>query len=537
MGKKTDFARMAGDLLDGSASPAGRSWEAGAEEPRRSTAPGPSMIVQIDPLAAGLIISGFVLLRLLNVIFSPVVNDEAYYWIWSRHLSLSYCDHPPLIAWLNFVVTKVLGDSVYGLRVLPFFSIFVSLYFIRDCCRQWFVDYRGAFVVAALFFVASPMFGVATSHATPDYLLIMFTIVCLAMWSRVTRAWLDRGEVDIFSLYGAALAVGLAGLSKYNGVVLGVALLLSLLVSKTMRPLLKSVHIWVAGIIAILMQLPVVIWNATNGYESFLFHLRDRHASSYLEQVRFDTAIGFLAQVMLLSSPILLYLLFKASIGLGTAARSKFVGSAPHLNLVLAFLIFAPVALTTQALGWWVISALAGAIIATPMVLRRAWVLYLHVAFAGALSIVQVFSTSVVPITMLTGSTRNDWPIWIHGMDRLKLQVDEALRGRQVDFLAGYNWDDASLLAFASTNPEVVALGEKSNAYRQWQGPYIERSTGSTALVFVYNHRGADSMLARFDRTQLISEQDVVQLGHVTGNFQLYYAEGFSGPPEFASGP
>src|SRR5215213_10135897 len=25
--------------------------------------------------------------------------DEAYYWLWSQHLQLSYYDHPPLVAW------------------------------------------------------------------------------------------------------------------------------------------------------------------------------------------------------------------------------------------------------------------------------------------------------------------------------------------------------------------------------------------------------------------------------------------------------
>ncbi len=44
-------------------------------------------------------------------IWLPVHPDEAYYWDWSRHLSLSYYDGPPLMAYLIRISTFLLGGA------------------------------------------------------------------------------------------------------------------------------------------------------------------------------------------------------------------------------------------------------------------------------------------------------------------------------------------------------------------------------------------------------------------------------------------
>ncbi|RME16471.1 MAG: hypothetical protein D6797_04435, partial [Bdellovibrio sp.] len=40
------------------------------------------------------------LIKFVLALFLPLFPDEAYYWVWSHHLQLSYFDHPPFIAWL-----------------------------------------------------------------------------------------------------------------------------------------------------------------------------------------------------------------------------------------------------------------------------------------------------------------------------------------------------------------------------------------------------------------------------------------------------
>src|SRR3954465_14621660 len=52
-----------------------------------------------------------------------LVTDEAYYWLWSKHLAASYRDKGPAIAWTIALGTKLFGDTVFGIR---FFAVALS---------------------------------------------------------------------------------------------------------------------------------------------------------------------------------------------------------------------------------------------------------------------------------------------------------------------------------------------------------------------------------------------------------------------------
>ena len=51
-----------------------------------------------------LAILALVALRLIAAAWTPLAFDEAYYWMWSKHLAGGYYDHPPMVAvviWLG----------------------------------------------------------------------------------------------------------------------------------------------------------------------------------------------------------------------------------------------------------------------------------------------------------------------------------------------------------------------------------------------------------------------------------------------------
>src|SRR6185437_7869066 len=52
-----------------------------------------------------------------------LVADEAYYWLWSKHLAASYRDKGPAIAWVIALGTKMFGNTVFGIR---FFAVIFS---------------------------------------------------------------------------------------------------------------------------------------------------------------------------------------------------------------------------------------------------------------------------------------------------------------------------------------------------------------------------------------------------------------------------
>jgi membrane-associated phospholipid phosphatase len=56
-------------------------------------------------------------------------QDEAYQWIWSKHLALSYYSKPLGIALIQFIGTHIFGDTEFGVRFFsPLFAAILSLH-------------------------------------------------------------------------------------------------------------------------------------------------------------------------------------------------------------------------------------------------------------------------------------------------------------------------------------------------------------------------------------------------------------------------
>ena len=53
----------------------------------------------------------------------PLHSDEAYYWLWSKSLDLSYYDHAPMVAYF-IKLTTLFGNSEIAVR---FSSVIVTV--------------------------------------------------------------------------------------------------------------------------------------------------------------------------------------------------------------------------------------------------------------------------------------------------------------------------------------------------------------------------------------------------------------------------
>jgi len=69
-------------------------------------------------------LAGLAALRLIAGALLPLSADEAYYWLWSRHLAAGYFDHPPAIAYVIRAGTLLFGSVPFGVRLGVF------------CCRS-----------------------------------------------------------------------------------------------------------------------------------------------------------------------------------------------------------------------------------------------------------------------------------------------------------------------------------------------------------------------------------------------------------------
>src|SRR5579871_6120296 len=70
------------------------------------------------------VVLALLVLRLLAAAWTPLTFDEAYYWIWSKHLAGGYYDHPPMVALVIRAGTLIAGDTEFGVRLV---SILLAL--------------------------------------------------------------------------------------------------------------------------------------------------------------------------------------------------------------------------------------------------------------------------------------------------------------------------------------------------------------------------------------------------------------------------
>ncbi len=254
----------------------------------------------INPRGIILLIAILSGVRFLVLNHAGMLWDEPYYWMWSRYPSFGYFDHPPMVAWWIWAGTHLAGDGVIGIR-LPFF-----LNTLAVSAAAWGIG-RILFTprigwLAALWTNLLPLFGIAGMMATPDGPSTLFWTLTVVAYAMVLRS----GNGRWWLLVG--LLAGLGLVSKYTNLFLGAGLVLSLLLDPSQRRWFRSPWLYAGGLVALIIFLPVIQWNAANAWISFRFQF------GRIGEWNFDIArLLTLAVVQpLIFNPLAFLLLFSA---------------------------------------------------------------------------------------------------------------------------------------------------------------------------------------------------------------------------------
>ncbi len=214
----------------------------------------------------------FLTVVFLNALYNttlPLHFDEAYYWLWSKRLAISYFDHPPMVAWLLYLA-GFLGDSPFFLRLAPLLCMTAAGFIIWRLAYEAF-DRKTA-DLALLLYSLLPIVHIGFLLATPDAPLCLFwTLSLYAAW----RALFPRHGWDRprrwFILTG--IFFGCALLSKYTAVLLFPSLILAVLFSQKRHVLFSANLLW-ATLAATIVFSPVILWNYQHDWVSFAFQFR-----------------------------------------------------------------------------------------------------------------------------------------------------------------------------------------------------------------------------------------------------------------------
>ena len=267
--------------------------------------------------------------RLALAAKTGLVDDEAYYRLWSMSPAVSYLDHPPMVAWLIAVGRAIAGDGAIGVRFLA--PLILALGGLALWRTAELVSDGETARTACWFYLAMPLLAVGGVIITPDLPSVLFyglTVLALLELDRSRNAnwWLAVGT-----------CAGLGTLSKYTNLFAGAAILLWLLAVPENRTWFKSWQLWAGGLIAGFLFLPVLKWNLDHEWASFAKQLgrvgRDHDAGL--------THLGELAAgYLLLASPLIA--IFSA-IGMVHVARRALVGRSSR-DVLIATSVLVPLA-------------------------------------------------------------------------------------------------------------------------------------------------------------------------------------------------
>ncbi len=259
-------------------------------------------------LGYGLI--GLMLLVQLGYLASGRIElseDEAYQWLWSKHLALSYYSKPPMIAYLQFLGTSLWGDTAFGVRFCsPIIGALLSLSVFRFVARE--ANVRAAFALLLAIW-ATPLLAAGGTLLTIDSPSVLFwTLAMISGWRAVrqdsTGSWAWTG-----------LWLGLGFLSKYTALCQWASFALLFVAWPEARRSLRRPGPWLALAINGLCLVPVWIWNQQHNWVT-LAHL---HSRAGLEE-QWRPTLRYLQDFLLSEAGLLNPIFFVGAIGAAAAA-------------------------------------------------------------------------------------------------------------------------------------------------------------------------------------------------------------------------
>ncbi len=217
------------------------------------------------------LIASVIALRFAYLGLPELMEQEAYYWNYAQHPALSYLDHPPMVAVLIWLGTKLWGVGEFGVRFAAFLCWFVTAFFSYRLTAKVFD--RQAAAGAVLLLAVLPLYFGVGFLMTPDAPLH-------AAWSALLyfgyRALIEENSISWVGI-GASLGLGL--LSKYTIALLGPPFLLFMLIDRRARGWFIKPAPYGALLLAVALFSPVLIWNMQNEWVSFLFQSAKRISS------------------------------------------------------------------------------------------------------------------------------------------------------------------------------------------------------------------------------------------------------------------
>ena len=238
----------------------------------------------------GLKIFGLVLfVNSVQSLFSPLLNDEPYYWLYSRNLSWGYFDHPPMIA-LLVKTGSLIFSGEFGVRLLCLLAGSTTFFLIYKLIEGE-TQKKVSFKLIILLLCSSLFLNLYSFLALPDTPMLLFAALFLLAYRRF---------INSENLINALLLGGTAALllySKYHGI-----LLIAFTVLSNTRLLTKPLT-YLAGFTALIVFIPHINWQVQHDFPTLRFQFFERAGI-----FRIDNVLSYLGEQAAVTGPLILLL-------------------------------------------------------------------------------------------------------------------------------------------------------------------------------------------------------------------------------------
>lgn len=203
------------------------------------------------------------ILNLLQGIFTPIIDDEAYYWLWSTKLDFGYFDHPPMIA-LWIYLSDLIFDAEIGARFVTILFNTITAFLFWKILEPKSKKEITLFSITYFSLIFVQIFSFIS---TPDAPLLFFTVAYLY----VLKNYIKNQSV----VWTTFLGICFAGLmySKYHGILVLLFTLVPIL-----NFVIKKPTFYAAVVLSLILYSPHFYWLYQNNFPPISYHFVDRSA-------------------------------------------------------------------------------------------------------------------------------------------------------------------------------------------------------------------------------------------------------------------
>lgn len=416
------------------------------------------------------------MINFLQATFSEIHPDESYYWMYSRYMEWGFFDHPPMIASWIWLGTKLFAFET-GVRLLTTFAQPVSLVFLWKTLRieEPTKQHLWIFIGIAASMV---MFQVYGFIAVPDGPLLLFCSIFLWLYQK----FLDKNSLVI--TIGLMLVMAGICYSKYQG-----ALFILFVILSNIRLLINPAFV-AAGVGALILYLPHILWQVENQFPSLHYHLVARAHSTRLVDILDYIPNQLLVFNVVILIPLLIW-------RWRTKAQTPF--DRANKTLIFGFLIFFSFTTVRGHVEphWTVAATVPMILFAFQYVLKNeASLEFVKRWVFPTIGLILIARVCIV-FDILPSDTK------FHGGKEWAQQIKEKAEGRPVVFTD--SWQSPSIYSFYTRLPATTlnTVFKRQDQYDIWQ---FERDWIDEEVLAIT--RLKDSLAIkeklRFNRTQFV---------------------------------